>query len=161
MLWQSLHTLKNRLNYWYWYCVLNCFTILPILTFLDNFYIFTIPMTMIILETCDIWDTDYNSDNWEPEFMTIFVTWQLIVTLDSIHNSCDVFIVCSTFKFQIYVTPPSDFLPIDIPFLANMWREYFSLNIWTVNHQSELEFSVFDQNWANIARIANAVQCHN
>ena len=22
---------------------------------------------------CDIWDTDYNSDNWEPEFMTIFV----------------------------------------------------------------------------------------
>ena len=40
-----------------------------------------------ILETCDIWDTDYNSDNWEPEFMTI---WQLIVTLDSIRNSCDV-----------------------------------------------------------------------
>ena len=43
-----------------------------------------------ILETCDIWDTDYNSDNWEPEFMKIFVTWQLIVTLDSIRNSCDV-----------------------------------------------------------------------
>ena len=41
-----------------------------------------------ILETCDIWDTDYNSDNWEPEFMTIFVTWQLIVTLDSIRNVC-------------------------------------------------------------------------
>ena len=41
--------------------------------------------------TCDIWDTDYNSDNWEPEFMTIFVTLQLIVTLDSIRNSCDVF----------------------------------------------------------------------
>ena len=30
---------------------------------------------------CDIWDTDYNTDNWEPGFMTIFVTWQLIVTL--------------------------------------------------------------------------------
>ena len=43
-----------------------------------------------ILETCDIWDTEYNSDNWEPELMTIFVTWQLIVTLDSIRNSCDV-----------------------------------------------------------------------
>ena len=43
-----------------------------------------------IPETCDIWDTDYNSDNWEPEFMTIFGTWQLIVTLDSIRNSCDV-----------------------------------------------------------------------
>ena len=47
-------------------------------------------MTMIILETCDLWDIDYNSDNWEPEFMTIFVTWQLRVTLDSIRNSCDV-----------------------------------------------------------------------
>ena len=44
-----------------------------------------------IQETCDIWDTDYKSDNWEPDFMTIFVNWQLIVTLDSIHNSCDVF----------------------------------------------------------------------
>ena len=43
--------------------------------------------------TCDIWDTDYNSDNWKPEFMTIFVTWQLIVTLDSIRNSCDVLVI--------------------------------------------------------------------
>ena len=38
----------------------------------------------------DIWDTDYNSDNWEPDIMTIIVTWQSIVTLDSIRNSCDV-----------------------------------------------------------------------
>ena len=43
-----------------------------------------------ILQTCDNWDTDYNSYNWEPEFMTIFVTWQSRVTLDSIRNSCDV-----------------------------------------------------------------------
>ena len=43
-----------------------------------------------ILETCEIWDTGYNFDNWEPEFMTICVTWQLGVTLDSIRNSCDV-----------------------------------------------------------------------
>ena len=27
---------------------------------------------------------------WEPEFVTILVTWQLIVTLESICNSCDV-----------------------------------------------------------------------
>ena len=32
-----------------------------------------------VLETCDIWDTDYNSDNGEPEFMTIFVTWQFAI----------------------------------------------------------------------------------
>ena len=43
-----------------------------------------------IIGTCDIWDTDNNTDNWEPGFMTIFVTWQLIVTLYSIRNSCDV-----------------------------------------------------------------------
>ena len=35
-------------------------------------------------------DTNYNTDNWEPGLMTIFVAWQLIVTLDSIRNSCDV-----------------------------------------------------------------------
>ena len=43
------------------------------------------------LVTLGNWDTDYNSENWEPEFMTIIVTWQLSVTLDSIRNSCDVF----------------------------------------------------------------------
>ena len=48
-----------------------------------------------IIGTCDIWDTDYNTDNWEPGLMTIFVTWQLIVTLDSIRNSCDVFVIRS------------------------------------------------------------------
>ena len=76
-------------------------TILEILTIFDNFDNFwefwqlwqfltisTIENT--VLETCDIWDTAYNSNNWEPEFMTIFVIWQLIVTLDSIRNSCDV-----------------------------------------------------------------------
>ena len=50
-----------------------------------------------IIGTCDIWDTDYNADNWEPEFMTNFVTWQLIVTLDSIRNSCDVLDVDRSF----------------------------------------------------------------
>ena len=34
-----------------------------------------------------------NTDNGEPGFMTIFVTWQLIVTLDNICNSCDVLCV--------------------------------------------------------------------
>ena len=32
----------------------------------------------------------YNNDNWEPYIMTIIVTWQLGITLDSIRNSCDV-----------------------------------------------------------------------
>ena len=42
-------------------------------------------LTMIILYSCGLWDIDYNSDNWEPEFVTIFVT------LDRIRNSCNVF----------------------------------------------------------------------
>ena len=46
----------------------------------------------------DIWDTDYNSDNWEPEFMTICMTWLLRVTLDSIRNSCDVFTMCNEIR---------------------------------------------------------------
>ena len=99
---------------WQFWPFLQVFTILTILTFVYNFdnwrqfrqlllpfwqfltiqtiafAILTIEKT--ILETCDIWDTDYNSDNWELEFMTIFVTWQLIVTLDSIRNSCDVYL---------------------------------------------------------------------
>ena len=54
-------------------------------------------MTKTILETFDIWDTKYNSDNWEPECMPIFVAWQLRVTLDSIRNSCDVFMLCVGF----------------------------------------------------------------
>ena len=65
-------------------------------TFDDNFwwqFLMTIFLDLFQLVTCDIWDTDYNTDNWEPGFMTIFVTWQLIVTLDNICNSCDVLCV--------------------------------------------------------------------
>ena len=61
-------------------------TILTILAI--AFAFLTIEKT--ILETCDIWDTDYNSDNREPELLTTFVTSQLRVTLDSIRNSCNV-----------------------------------------------------------------------
>ena len=47
-------------------------------------------LTKTILVTFDIWDTDYT------ESMTIFVTWQLRVTLDSIRNSCDVYIMSAS-----------------------------------------------------------------
>ena len=82
--WQFMIFLK----FWYFLAILP---ILANFDYFDHFWQFwTRTSTKTILETCDIWDTDYNSDNWEPEFMTIFVTWQLIVTLDSIRNSCDV-----------------------------------------------------------------------
>ena len=71
-----------------------------------------------IIRTCDIWDADYNSDNWKPEFITIFVIWQLIVTLDSIRNSCDVFFVC----WHSREKNPN-------PNKLN-WAIYFLLTIW-------------------------------
>ena len=42
-------------------------------------------------------ETDYNYDNWEPEFMTIFVTWQLRVTLDSGPGQHSQFLQCLVF----------------------------------------------------------------
>ena len=56
-------------------------------------------------------------------------------------------IVCKI--WSLYDTPFRFFCQsIDTPFLANMWWEYFSFNIWTVFYQSELEFSDLDQKWA-------------
>ena len=66
-----------------------------------------------IIGTCDIWDTDYNTDNWEPGFMTIFVTSQLWVTLDSICNCCDVF---------RYLWFPFLFVFIPLVFLVDICR---------------------------------------
>ena len=97
--WQFSKKFTNFDNFWIFLTIFDNFdnfdnfwqltTIFTIQTI--AFAILTIEKT--ILETCDIWDTDYNSDNWEPEFMTIFVTWQLIVTLDIIRNSCNVFLM--------------------------------------------------------------------
>ena len=50
-------------------------------------------MTKTIPDICDTWETNYNSYNWEPEFKTIIVTWHLRVTLDSIRNSCDIYLL--------------------------------------------------------------------
>ena len=62
-------------NFWTIFAVPRIFTVLLVLQF-------WIILTMTI--------PDFNSDNQEPEVMTIFVTWQLRVTLESIRNSCNV-----------------------------------------------------------------------
>ena len=74
------------LKWWWW-------------QFLMTFFYDDFDVNFWWLVTCDIWDTDYNTGNWEPGFITIFVTWQLIVTLDSIRNSCD---VCNTLSRHIH-----------------------------------------------------------
>ena len=84
------------------------------------FAILTIKKT--ILETCDIWDTDYNSDNWEPEFMTIFVTSQLIVTLDSIRNSCDICICIKWLATNSSSYLAISFLPDSFPHIKATLR---------------------------------------
>ena len=83
----------NFYIFWHFFAILTNLTIFDNLAQIiwdnfEKFWFLTIEETF--LETCDIWDTEYNFDNWEPEFMTIIVPWQLIVTLDSIRNSCDV-----------------------------------------------------------------------
>ena len=72
-------------------------------SFDDNFWMTIFFGTYFQLVTCDIWDTDYNTDNWEPRFITIFVTWQVIVTLDSICNSCDALVIWVIVRLDLFV----------------------------------------------------------
>ena len=72
--------------------------------------------------------------------------------------------ICHSQKFQPSQTPPSHFLPISPRFLTNIRCQYFSLNIWVVYDQLELDWCIFDQNWAKtrplhfqIFQILNAI----
>ena len=56
--------------------------------------------------------------------------------------------ICHSQKFQPSQTPPSHFLPISPRILTNIRCRYFSLNIWVVYDQLELDWCIFDQNWA-------------
>ena len=47
--------------------------------------------------------------------------------------------ICRSRKFQPSQTPPSHFLPISPRFLTNIRCRYFSLNIWVVYDQLELD----------------------
>ena len=75
--------------------------------------------------------------------------------------------ICHSQKFQPSQTPPSHFLPISPRFLTNIRCQYFSLNIWVVYDQLELDWWIFDQNWAKtrplyfqIFQILNATDRH-
>ena len=93
------------------------------------------------LRCCDIWDTDYNTDNWEPEFMTIFVFWQLIVTLDSIRNSCDVcFSDHQVDKTFVYWSPNylANFLDIA---QSKLWFNFAVLLVFLSNLEQRVKWS--------------------
>ena len=55
---------------------------------------------------------------------------------------------CLCAKFEVPPIPPTGFLPIKATSFTNIRWAYFSLNICTVVHQSELELLDLDQNWA-------------
>ena len=73
--------------------ILSIFKFWKSLTIFYTFENFGQFWTKTILVIWIISDTDFNSDNWEPDFMTICVTCQLRVTLDSI---CNLAMFCST-----------------------------------------------------------------
>ena len=57
------------------------------LTYLTYFTYFTyLTYLTYYRHSCDSWGTDYYSDNWEPEFMTVFVSRQLRATLTGQHS---------------------------------------------------------------------------
>ena len=91
-----------------------------------------------ILVTCDIWDTDYIPDNWEPEFMTIFVTWQLRVTRDSIRNSCDVYIYLGLMVVFLFC-----FIVLQ---KASKEKDFFSLCFKTFSKSLFFSFAQLEQN---------------
>ena len=51
-------------------------------------------------------------------------------------------------KISTLTNPPSRFLPIPPRYLTNIRCWYFSLNIWVLYQQLELDWCMFDQNWA-------------
>ena len=66
----------------------------------------------------------YLPTNWVPEFMTIFVAWQLRVTLDSIHTSCYIYLIQILPLFEQY--------SLEI-FFANFLRKFLGLmGLWNL-----------------------------
>ena len=52
-----------------------------------------------ILETCDLWDTDYIDDNWEQQYEQLHCDLWIESDGDSIRNSCD---VCISIIYIVY-----------------------------------------------------------
>ena len=97
----------NFYKFWQFWSFLQFFTISTILiSFLQCWQFLTIDDNFHNSDNCfchfdnwkdnpgDLWNLRHWLQLWQLTtwIMTTFVTWQLIVTLDSIRNSCDVFV---------------------------------------------------------------------
>ena len=91
--------------------------------------------------TCDIWDTDNNSENWEPESMTIFVTWQLRVTLDSIRNSCDVYMHMMWWNLSLMWLLAAHILKHSKPLTSGFVPSTFFSCLWEIINKNKLASS--------------------
>ena len=124
--------------------ILDNFTISICFKFVDSFdhsYVqswIIVTMTMIIQETCGLCDIDYNSDNWETEFMTIFVTWQLRVTLDSIYscNFCEVYPAYKSSKLCKFCHSPN----LGMLLVTSNWYIISEYNEYGLKGGQNLEF---------------------
>ena len=119
-------------------------------------------MTKAIPLTCDIWDTDFYSDNWEPEFLTVFISWQLRMTLDSIRNSCDVYELHSFIKpwvllFLLLLAWVGFFFFSNVEFCEFLFIiPRSSLNQWYGQHTVWLFVCLFGEAWtSNVFRTIN------
>ena len=91
---------------------------------------------LLVSEKFDIWHTSKSmcaKKNTSKLFWGVFFQHKVIY-------------LCA--EFQLYLTPSTGFLPIDIPFFANIVLEYFFNKFLRVFHQSKLELSDSDENWA-------------
>ena len=120
--WQFLTIFNNLNNFWQFWPIFTILTIFTIFYKFDNLIFFTTLIFLgaiftfqTILPFCQMKRQSWRLvtfetlitilTNWEPEFMTIIVTWQLIVTLDSIRNSCD---VLQNTRFLLTVKNPNE-----------------------------------------------------
>ena len=139
-LWQFLllTILKNKITFFDKFDNLNFLTILTIFYNFWQFWQFW-PFGQLRWQSWRL-DTDWKSDNWEPEFMTIFVTWQLRVTLDSIRNSCDVFKLFFILAFTVLF----NFVSI-LDWMMRGWSCLSHLCIILMGHSDIVQVIVFSK----------------
>ena len=88
-------------------------------------FLMTILVIIVIIGICDIWDTYYNIDNWEPGFMTIIGTWHFFVTLDSIRNSCNVLkCICPKCNYPKCISAKCTRLACLLSFASLFWKDW-------------------------------------
>ena len=108
---------------------------LTILTKFDNFYYFWqfwqfFEVWQFWLYWQSWWPVTFETlIFWKPEFMTIFVTWQLRVTLDSIRNYCDVY-----YYYSVWVSGGCIWCPLSENYQLYYRSSKQPTTFWNLSH---------------------------